>query len=116
MFFGVYTYITSNLIPTSYQTKPKKSHSHLQQSIFPTHPPNHHFPTNPNKLSLPTTTTTPTNPPAPQIMDDFKVDIKFGVSVEEPDLVVIVGQEDNVYDCRDHLFSLEEEYVRGGCF
>lgn len=47
-----------------------------------------------------------------KIMDDFKVDIKFGVSVEEPDLVVIVGQEDNVYDCRDHLFSLEEEYLQ----
>ncbi len=49
-----------------------------------------------------------------KIMDDFKVDIKFPrPSDPDPDLVTITGMEDNVWDCKDHLLNLEEEYVSG---
>ena len=47
-----------------------------------------------------------------KIMDEFKVDVKFPRSdSENPDLVVVMGDSDAVYDCRDHLLLLEEEYV-----
>jgi len=45
-------------------------------------------------------------------MDQFKVDIRMpGRDAEEPDLVIIEGQEEDVQDCREHLLNLEEEYV-----
>jgi polyribonucleotide nucleotidyltransferase len=48
-----------------------------------------------------------------RIMEDFRVDIRMpGREAEDPDLVVITGREDDVYDCRDHLLNLEEEYVQ----
>ena len=46
------------------------------------------------------------------IMNDYKVDIKFpSRDSDDPDLVVITGSEENVYECRDHLLNLTEEYV-----
>lgn len=47
-----------------------------------------------------------------KLMDDYKVDIRFPrANQDDPDIVTIMGQEDNVYDCKDHLLNLEEEYV-----
>lgn len=47
-----------------------------------------------------------------KIMDEFKVDIKFPRSDDpDPNLVTITGNEDNVYEAKDHLLNLEEEYV-----
>ena len=43
-----------------------------------------------------------------KIMEDYSVDIKFGRDSEE---VSITGEEDAVYDCKDYLLNLEEEYV-----
>merc|ERR1719318_431184 len=48
-----------------------------------------------------------------KIMDEFKVDIKFPRSdSSDPDLVTIMGDPDNVLDCKDHLLLLEEEYMQ----
>lgn len=48
-----------------------------------------------------------------KIMSDFNVDIKLPQKSDpEPDIVVIMGQEDNVLDCRDHLLNMEEEYMQ----
>lgn len=49
-----------------------------------------------------------------KIMDEYSVDIRFprregGV---DPNIVQITGLEDNVYDCKDHLLNLEEEYMQ----
>ena len=47
-----------------------------------------------------------------KIMDDFRVDIKFPQKDStDPDLVIITGAEDDVWDCKDHLLNIEEEYV-----
>jgi hypothetical protein len=48
-----------------------------------------------------------------KIMEDFKVDVRFaGPDAEDRDLVTITGLEDNVFDCKDHLQNLEEEYLQ----
>jgi len=48
-----------------------------------------------------------------KLMDDYKVDIKFpGRDAEENDLIVITGAEENVFDCRDQLLNMEEEYLQ----
>lgn len=48
-----------------------------------------------------------------RIMDDYNVDIRFPRSdATDPDLVTITGPEDNVYDCKDHLLNLQEEYLQ----
>lgn len=45
-------------------------------------------------------------------MDEFKVDIKFPRKTDaDPNIVTIVGAEDNVADAKDRLLNLEEEYV-----
>lgn len=45
-------------------------------------------------------------------MDEYKVDIKFPrKSDSDPNLVTIIGAEDNVLDAKEHLLNLEEEYV-----
>ena len=46
-----------------------------------------------------------------KIMDDYHVDIRFPRDSDDPDLVTITGPEDAVYDCKDHLLNLMEEYV-----
>jgi len=45
-------------------------------------------------------------------MEQFSVDIKFPRSTDpDPDIVTVIGAEDNVLDAREHLLNLEEEYV-----
>lgn len=45
-------------------------------------------------------------------MDEFKVDIKFPRKTDaDPNIVTIVGAEENVADAKDRLLNLEEEYV-----
>ena len=47
-----------------------------------------------------------------QIMNDYKVDIKFPTrDSDDPDVVVVTGAEENVLECQDHLLNLTEEYV-----
>lgn len=46
-------------------------------------------------------------------MDDFKVEIKFPRGEDSnPNLVTITGHDEQVFDAKDHLLNLEEEYVR----
>lgn len=48
-----------------------------------------------------------------KIMDDYKVDIRFpGRDASTPDLVTITGNEDDVYDCRERLLNMTEEYIQ----
>jgi len=48
-----------------------------------------------------------------RIMQQFKVDIKLPrEGDEDPNLVTIMGSEDAVLDCKDHLLNLEEEYLQ----
>lgn len=45
-------------------------------------------------------------------MDEFKVDIKFPRKTDpDPNIVTIVGTEENVADAKDRLLNLAEEYV-----
>ena len=47
-----------------------------------------------------------------KIMDDYKVDIKIPRKTDaDPEMVTIIGAEDNVLDAKDYLLKLEEEYV-----
>jgi transcription antitermination factor NusA-like protein len=48
------------------------------------------------------------------IMKDYNVDIRFPRSdSDNPNLVIISGaNQDRVYDARDHLLNLEEEYIQ----
>jgi polyribonucleotide nucleotidyltransferase len=47
-----------------------------------------------------------------QIMQDFQVDIRFPRD-GNPNLVVVSGSDpDKVYDAKDHLLNLEEEYLQ----
>ena len=46
-----------------------------------------------------------------KIMDQFKVDVRFPRAGEDPDIIIVSGDEDDVYDCKDHLLNLEEEFV-----
>lgn len=49
-------------------------------------------------------------------MDEFKVDIKFPRKTDaDPNIVTIIGAEDNVADAKDRLLNLEEEYVSIMC-
>lgn len=48
-----------------------------------------------------------------KIMDDYKVDIKFPRNEDpNPNLVIITGPEDFVYEAREHLLNLAEEYLQ----
>lgn len=50
-------------------------------------------------------------------MDEFKVDIKFPRKTDaDPNIVTIVGAEENVADAKDRLLNLEEEYVSIVCW
>ena len=47
-----------------------------------------------------------------KIMEQFCVDIKFPRSTDlDPNIVTLIGAEENVLDAREHLLNLEEEYV-----
>jgi polyribonucleotide nucleotidyltransferase len=47
-----------------------------------------------------------------KIMDDYKVDIRLPRGGDEPSLVTVSGDDDNVQDCIEHLKLLEEEYIQ----
>ncbi|XP_065200720.1 vigilin-like isoform X2 [Planococcus citri] len=48
-----------------------------------------------------------------KIMEEFDVEIRFPRSTDtNPDTVVIFGDEDKVADCKDHLLSLEEDFLQ----
>ena len=47
-----------------------------------------------------------------QIMEQFKVEIRFPVKGGDPDIVTIIGPHEKVQECVDHLLNLVEEYVR----
>merc|ERR1712227_1197979 len=48
-----------------------------------------------------------------KIMDDYKVDIRLPRSGDDdPSLVIVSGDDDNVQDCIDHLKLLEEEHIQ----
>ena len=46
-----------------------------------------------------------------KIQDDFKVELRFPRQNDDPDIITISGNEDDVYDCKDHLLNIEEEFV-----
>ena len=48
-----------------------------------------------------------------RIMQQFKVDIKFPREGDaNPNLVTIMGSEEGVLDCKDHLLNMEEEFLQ----
>jgi len=48
-----------------------------------------------------------------KIMEQFSVDIKFPRSTDpDPDIVTVIGAEENVLDAKEHLLNLEEEYMQ----
>lgn len=48
-----------------------------------------------------------------QIMEDFKVDIKFPKEGEaNMNYVTVIGKDEDVEACKDHLLNLEEEYLQ----
>jgi len=48
-----------------------------------------------------------------KIMDDYKVDIRLPrAGDDDPSLVIVSGDDDNVQDCIDHLKILEEEHIQ----
>lgn len=48
-----------------------------------------------------------------KIMEMYKVDIRFPRQTDnDPDLILISGDEDNCMDCKDELLNLEEEYLQ----
>jgi len=47
-----------------------------------------------------------------KIMEDFKVDIRLPRGGDDPSLVVVSGDDENVQDCIDHLKLLEEEFIQ----
>lgn len=47
-----------------------------------------------------------------KIMEDYKVDIRFPRSTDpDPNIVTIMGSEENINEAKEHLLNLEEEYV-----
>lgn len=49
-----------------------------------------------------------------QVMDQYKVEIRFPLEGANPDVVTIIGPEGKVQECADYLLNLVEEYV--SCF
>merc|ERR1719397_791756 len=48
-----------------------------------------------------------------KIMEDYKVDIRLPrTGDDDPSLVIVSGDDDNVQDCIDHLKLLEEEHIQ----
>ncbi|PNF18399.1 Vigilin [Cryptotermes secundus] len=48
-----------------------------------------------------------------KIMEQYSVDIKFPRSTDtDPNIVTVIGAEENVLDARDCLLNLEEEYMQ----
>ncbi|XP_069948284.1 vigilin isoform X2 [Cherax quadricarinatus] len=47
-----------------------------------------------------------------KIMEEFKVEIKFPRGDDDPNIVVVMGTQENVDECKDHLLNLMEEYMQ----
>lgn len=47
-----------------------------------------------------------------QIMDQFKVEIRFPTESSDPDMVTIIGPEEKVQECSDYLLNIVEEYMQ----
>lgn len=47
-----------------------------------------------------------------KLQEEFKVDLRFPRTNDNPDIIVISGAEDDVYDCKDHLLNIEEEFLQ----
>ncbi|XP_037797231.1 vigilin-like [Penaeus monodon] len=47
-----------------------------------------------------------------KVMEEFKVEIKFPRGDDDPNTVTIIGAQDNVDECKDHLLNLMEEYMQ----
>ncbi|XP_066997687.1 vigilin [Anabrus simplex] len=47
-----------------------------------------------------------------KVMEDFSVDIKFSRSDDNPDVVTIIGTEENIANARDYLLNKEEEFMQ----
>jgi len=47
-----------------------------------------------------------------QLMNDYKVEIRFPVEGGDPDIVTIIGPEEKVQECVDYLLNLAEEYMQ----
>lgn len=47
-----------------------------------------------------------------KIMEEHKVEIKFPRGDDDPNLVTVMGAEENVEECKDHLLNLMEEYMQ----
>jgi len=47
-----------------------------------------------------------------KVMEEYKVEIKFPRGDDDPNVVVIMGSQEQVDDCRDHLLNLAEEFMQ----
>ncbi|XP_057372624.1 vigilin-like [Daphnia carinata] len=47
-----------------------------------------------------------------QVMDQYKVEIRFPFEGGDPDIVTIIGREEKVQECADYLLNLVEEYMQ----
>lgn len=47
-----------------------------------------------------------------QVMDQYKVEIRFPAEGADPNVVTVIGPEEKVQECADYLLNLVEEYVR----
>ncbi|XP_066966353.1 vigilin [Macrobrachium rosenbergii] len=47
-----------------------------------------------------------------KIMEDYKVEIKFPRGDDDPNTVTVMGAEEDVEECKDHLLNLMEEYMQ----
>lgn len=47
-----------------------------------------------------------------KIQEDFKVELRFPRQNDDPDIITISGIEEDVYDCKDHLLNIEEEFLQ----
>merc|ERR1712226_448179 len=48
-----------------------------------------------------------------KIQQDFNVEIKLPREGDpNPDMVIVMGTEDGVLDCKDHLLNIQEEYLQ----
>jgi len=47
-----------------------------------------------------------------EVMDKYKVEIRFPIEGADPDIVSIIGSTDNVQECVDYLLNLAEEFMQ----
>jgi len=47
-----------------------------------------------------------------KVMEEYKVEIKFPRGDDDPNIVVIMGSQEQVEECREHLLNIAEEYMQ----